>query len=343
MSFVNYLRLTRILSLCFTIAVVGSVALPASAQGDAESGAAAASENASEATPKKEVDMGKRWIPSIAAQMGVTMQSWDGAYNTALLPGGVGPPEPIRPPDDNNDLDVTPTIGISLELMTPELPIPMMKWKPRVFVGGEIIPLMGFKRALAREGDPGVLASPTPSRPLNPFPEEQFLGLGSETTAEISDVGWGAYAGVSFPFEIYDRVVRFKPNIAWMRYRVNYEGVVVSAQCSFPNDCPNPAGFIRPIVLNASTSESFHGLGPGFDVEVETTLFDGIGSTVFAGFRSYRLLTGQNVEFGTSEVYNDPVGTGDVANARFTAKVDDWMFRFLFGFRLEWQGKWWDR
>jgi hypothetical protein len=281
----------------------------------------------------------------------ITRQPWEGTQSSTLLAGGTSPGTPIQAPDDNNDLDVTPGFGLILELMTPELPLGLDRIglaqegrNPRLFVGGELIVLSGIERTLAREGDPGVIRPPSSQGAT--FGEDFFLGLGAKTTAEMSEIGWGAYAGISFPFEIYDRIVRIKPNVSWMRYRVQFKGILADGECSLA-DCSLPANFTRLTALEASASKTFHGLGPGLDVELETGDFFGLGSTIFVGFRSYKILNATDVEFASSETFNDAIGTGDVATARFTAEVDDWLHRFLFGFRLEWhglgQGRWWNR
>ena len=77
-----------------------------------------------------------RWVPSVALISGITLQEWDGAVSSEICRGCSFPDpkaaEPLRDPDESDDLDVTPYFGGNLELMTPQLPLP---GSPRLFVG----------------------------------------------------------------------------------------------------------------------------------------------------------------------------------------------------------------
>ena len=243
-----------------------------------------------------------------------------------------------------SDIDVSPVVGASLELMTPELSIPL---RPRLVVGFEVIPIFGFKRTTAREGDPGELRAPLPSNSSTVirFDEDKVIGQGTKVTGEMDEVAWGAYLGMSFPFELFDRSLRIKPNVSWIRYETDFTGFVSDATCVNPSpigprDCNAPQSDTRSISLKSQNSKAFHAIGPGVDLEMKTSVFDddGIGSSIFLGFRAYRVLTGRKVEFAASEIYNDGIGTGDVANARFSSEVDEWIYRLIFGFRVELQG-----
>jgi hypothetical protein len=323
----------------FIAAMVGQtlllLALPMMAEAEADA--------PSETEDRK--DPSAQWIQSIAIHAGASIQDWNGAANSTLVPGpGAADPTPvpIRPSVSDSDIDVSPIVGVSLELMTPELPIPL---RPRLIVGFEVIPIFGFERTIAREGDPGELKAPLLSDAPTAirFDEDKVIGQGTKVTGEMDEVAWGAYLGLSFPFELFDRSLRIKPNVSYMRYEVDFTGFVSDATCANPSpigprDCNAPLSSTRDISLRARDSKAFHAIGPGVDLELDTSVFDGVGSSVFLGFRAYRVLTGRGVDFGTSETFNDGIGTGDVANARFSSEVDDWIYRLVFGFRVELQG-----
>lgn len=311
-----------------------------------------AAEVRAEQTLSDEERLARMWLPSISITLGFTSQEWTGRQESFVLPEppGTATPVVVQPADRKNDWAVTPSIGAQLELMSPELPVPST---PRFFVGAEVIPLFGFERKLGRTGDPGLLLSPLPD-PNQPaaFPARNFRGQGAEVTAETRDIAWGAYAGLSFPIEIFERTVRIKPNVAWMRYRIGFTGFVSDGECNGPpipgqagsQNCNAPSSLVRVIALNAGQSETFHAVGPGLDLELETLGGDGFGSSVFAGFKAYNVLTDTNVDFQTSQVFNDGVSaTPQRVSARFATEIDDWVYRFMIGFRLEWQGKWWPR
>ena len=299
------------------------------------------------ADPDIRRDPADRWISSLAIHSGITIQDWKGAADSTLFPGpGAADPSPvpIRPPKSDSNLDVSPVVGLSLELMTPELRIPL---RPRIVIGAELIPIFGFERAIARRGDPGVLKAPLQSG-VDPssirFDEDKFIGQGTKVTGEMGDIAWGAYLGLSFPFELFDRSIRIKPNISWLRYETDFKGFVSDAECVNPalfgkTDCNAPLSSVRTLSLKAQTSQVYHAIGPGLDIEMDTTVFDGIGSSIFLGFRAYRVLGNhEEVRFEVSETFDDEIGTGDVANARFTTEVDEWIYRLIVGFRVELQG-----
>ncbi len=289
-------------------------------------------------------DPADRWISSLSIQTGATIQNWKGAAESTLYPGpGAADPTPfpIRPPKSDNEVDVSPVVGLGFELMTPELPIPL---RPRIVFGAEMLPLFGSERALARRGDPGELRPPVRPGNLSPFDEDTFIGQGTVVTGEMNDVAWGAYLGLSFPFDAFDRSFRIKPSISWLRYEVDFTGFVSDAACVNPSlfgmtVCNAPLSSVRELSLRAQTSKVFHAVGPGLDLEMDTSVFDGIGSSIFLGFRAYRVLGNhEEVRFEASETFNDSIGVGDIANARFSTEVDEWIYRLVFGFRVELQG-----
>ena len=124
---------------------------------------------------------GDRWVPSLAVISGLTIQTWDGAVSSEICQGcsfsdSMPNIEPLRDSVADNDLAVTPYVGVSLELMTPELPI---RGSPRLFIAGEILGTFGDERSVALEGDPGTIESPLPEDAVNtPFSEDSALGQG---------------------------------------------------------------------------------------------------------------------------------------------------------------------
>lgn len=293
-----------------------------------------------ELSDASEADHGRGWIASFAIQTGASVQDWSGTNQSVLLPGGVLPAEMIRESASGDDLDASPFVAGSIEVMTPELPIPTT---PRFFIGAEVAPAFGFDRTLSGEGDAGAVASPLLPGQSLVFGEDLLLGQGTETSAEMGDLMWGAHAGIAFPVDVYGRRLRIKPSIGWISYEVDFSGLVSDAECVTvipPSDnCnANATSEIRALGLEGSTSETFHALGPALDLELETFSAPNYGSSIYVGFRSYRVLSDTKVEFQATETFNDGIGTGDIATATFTGEVDDWMIRLLVGFKLEWRG-----
>jgi hypothetical protein len=305
--------------------------------------AAAAAEDAAR-SQRSAQEGADQWVPSLSVISGLTIQDWEGALASSCMP--CSPPVPgggpLREPASGSDLDVTPYVGGSLELMTPELPIPA---SPRLFVGGEISATFGSERALASEGNPGTLASPLPEGAVStPFGEDVVLGQGSETVAQLDSPIYGAYAGIAFPFELYGRQLRVKPSFAWIRYRVDVEGLVVDAECQpqplFGGTQCNtelPNGFLREIRLQGSGSATFDGIGPGLDIELDTGRAGPVGTSLFLGARAYHILGDRKIEFGDSQSFDDQLGT-DETRARWSFEADAWMYRVGIGMRFQWLG-----
>ncbi|MBW2496138.1 MAG: hypothetical protein JRF61_02590, partial [Deltaproteobacteria bacterium] len=285
-----------------------------------------------------------RWIASVAGISGITVQDWDARVDSVVCRGCTLPDplaEPLRPSASGDDTDVSPYAGVSLELMTPELPT---FGSPRFFLGGEIAGSFGSKRKVAQEGDPGKVGSPAPegAQDTTPFGDDVALGQGSQTIGEMAEVMYGVYAGVAFPFEFRGRALRIKPAIAWMRYEVDIEGLVVDADCRpviGTTECnTNLGGFLRETRLGASSTEDFDGIGPGLDIEMDTGRVGPISTSVFAGARFYRILGDRKIKLTAGpEAFDDVLGQ-DEAAARYEFEVDEWMYRFGLGVRLQWLG-----
>jgi hypothetical protein len=291
-------------------------------------------------------DGADRWVASIAGISGISVQDWDAKVSSLVcrdctIPDPLMREEELRPPASGDDTDVSPYAGLSLELMTPELPVP---GSPRLFIGGEVMGSFGSTRKIAQEGDPGTIESPLPEGTQGvTFGDDTALGQGSQTVGEMSDVMYGVYAGVSFPLEIYGRPLRIRPAIAWIRYEIDIDGLVVDADCrpaaGGTTSCNTAVGgFLRETRLAASSTEDFDGIGPALDVELDTGRLGPIGTSIFAGARFYRILGDRKVKLTAGPQTVDDILGQDSSAARFEFEVDEWMYRFGLGVRLQWLG-----
>jgi hypothetical protein len=286
-----------------------------------------------------------RWVPSLAVISGLTVQEWNGSVSSQTCPGCTLPSPnavPLRNPASGDDRDVSPYVGGNFELMSPALPIPT---SPRLFIGGDLFAAFGTERAVAQEGDPSGLRSPLPpgASGSTPFGEDSVLGQGSQTKAELNTAVYGAHAGIAFPFELYGRALRIKPLFAWIRYDVDVDGLVVDPQCTVQlnsTQCNTniPGGFIRETRLESKGDDTFDGIGPGVDLEMDTGQFGPLGTSLFIGGRLYRLMGNRKAELGpTSESFNDALGTAE-SSARWSFEIDEWMYRVGIGMRFQWLG-----
>jgi hypothetical protein len=307
------------------------------------------------ATRSKQVGA-DRWVPSLAAVSGITYQKWEGDVASPCsgctnLPSSPIPNGVARPAAEGDDNDVTPIVGGQLELMTPELPIPL---SPRFFAGGGLFAAFGTERKVANEGNVGTIESPLP-QPFDttPITEDQMIGQGAVTNAEIVD-DWlyEAHAGVAFPFEFLGRQFRLKPSVGWVRYEIDVNGKVSDAECRDtgnslrPNNCnvltPAPlTGVLRTIELKSEDSGSFDGVGGGLDIDMDVFHIGPFSSSLFIGAHAYKILGEREIELGDSATFAD-TGVPGLAAATYASshslEIDPVFYRMAVGFRMSWVG-----
>jgi hypothetical protein len=286
-----------------------------------------------------------RWVPSLAITGGVTVQEQDGTSDSFMVNlNSVS--TPLRGLIEGSDTAVSPFVGGSLELMSPALPFSL---RPRVFVSGEILPTFAADRDLAVEGNPSCIRGPEPNAPCaskpgglsgTSFDADNANGQGSSLETQVDTLVYGANLGVAFPVEVLERQLRIKPSVGWINYKVEADGLVVSAACGDPNTIPPSTrcnDFLREMTLAASDSQRFNGIGPGVDVEMDAGQLGPLGVSLFLGGRAYAIVGDRDFSFSATQSYDDQLGTDD-ATALFDVKVDPWMFRGHVGIRLHYLG-----
>jgi len=325
-------------------------------------------------TPEADEAAG-RWLPSIAVISGVLIQDWEGSARKTFEPDLTTLPMDAPPAAvqnamdqafdetlDGDDRDVTPFVGGSLELMTPRLPLPL---SPRLFVGGELAAAFGTKRGLASEGSIGEPRSPFQEGATQTFGEDSALGQGTEVRAELDTLVYGAHAGVAFPVEFLGRQLRIKPSFAWIRYDIDVKGQFTEVECRRfnTNNLADRRGCLpldeglREISLLEEGSESFDGIGPRLDVEMDTGRMGPLGTSLFISTGVYRILGNRDVrleapsqefpfeaDVSSPTFFGTPMETGflpgGAADGSFSFELDRWVYRVGLGLRLHWVG--WD-
>jgi hypothetical protein len=347
--------------LCTVITVeLALLAAPASAQEEAPAPDAQEEPAPVEQPSERSKQLGAdRWVPSLAVVSGITYQKWD-ADASSTCTGCTNPAnEPLaRPSASGDDNAVTPFVGGQLELMTPELPLPL---SPRLFVGGGMVAAFGTDRQVANEGNPGPIDLPLlTDDDASVVIESAMLGQGSRTSAEIVD-DWiyEAHAGLAFPLEFLGRQFRLKPSAGWIHYEVDAKGRVSDAECvqraaNTPTvtNCnavtPPPPflpgyfpGLTRAIELTGDDSGSFHGIGGGLDLEMDVFHIGPFGSALFIGAHAYKILGEREIEFSGSASFpvSEGFGLGPAEYAsNYRVEVDPWFYRMGLGFRMQWVG-----
>ncbi|MHA7838883.1 MAG: hypothetical protein ACX98W_15605 [bacterium] len=308
-----------------------------------------------------------RWIPSVAFDSGLTVQDWKGSVSSQIcrgcsIPDPMMREEALQPPAAGDDRDQTPFVSLQVEILSPELPLP---GTPRFFFGGEIAPTFGSDRKVAIVGEVGPIGTRSPNPETQSFSAESAAGQGSEVVLERERLTFGAHAGLAFPFEIYGRPVQIKPSIGWTRFSIDFQGQVADADClpvirsgAMTTECnPNDLGvgqagdqfglgFLRETRLTDKDSRSFDGIGPGLHIEMDAGPAGPFRTSVFAGFRIYRILGNRDFDtrVGPRQIFDeinvDQGRPADEVSARFAFDVDEWLYRAGVGVRIQWLG--WD-
>ena len=294
-----------------------------------------------------------RWVPSLAFTAGFTIQEEHKGSGASFIREGTNLNfTALRDPVEGDDTAVSPFVGGSFELMSPALPIPT---RPRFFIGGDFLPTFAPGRDVAVQGDPECVRGPEPDAICTrdedgsrrrPFDESSVNGTGTVVEARIGTMTYGAHVGAAFPFEFANRQFRVKPSFGWINFKVATSGLVVDAACDpfsscaentpFPGLPPSP-GFLRETIISARDEQHFNGIGPGFDLEMDTGQFGPLGVSLFIGGRAYYILDDRTIDFQATQSIVDQIGSDEVKGI-FEVKIDPWVYRAHVGVRLQFIG-----
>jgi hypothetical protein len=280
-----------------------------------------------------------RWVPSFAVFFDMLGQKAEGAITTGNVIevpasscgisnpdqfGCADSPLQITPATASDDTSVAPGVGGSLELMTPRLLDGFLS--PRLFVRGDAEAAFAFERNLAGERKPG----PFFTDPLGPsefdVAERSVGGQGSRAKAQVRQLVIGAGTGIAFTTTIYDRTLRLKPSFEYLREEVDLIASVHRA-VKLRDPATDISGF-RLISLQASDTQTLHGLGGGLEVEVDTGRLGPIVLALYLNARGYRFTGNLN------HTLTDTNERGETATWRF--EFDPWTWRAGVGARFRW-------
>jgi hypothetical protein len=298
---------------------------------------------------------------------------------TPLLADPLCPNEPsadgrracLRPSVDDHDVSATPFVAASLQVMTPR--VPLVPSSPRFFVSGEFVTLWAQKRNIAKESNPSTLDWPLET----PFPEATNVGgptlsgVGTEVTSEVQNYTFGARAGLAFPFHFRGRRLWVKPSFGWLQYEVDVDALLVAGIKDDPVDVdPTTGSFgpgIREVTFDSGFTETFNGIGPGIELEMEAARVGPLGVSLFINADAYRILGETDFDFSdtlqcpaydplnptggcASSLVNMPAGGSpspvpdanigaDTYTGDFEFSVDPWAYRAGVGIRFHWLGR----
>ncbi len=270
------------------------------------------------------LDEAQRWVPSVGIIWGLFGQDSDASSVASTLTGS-NPPEPVRPATSGSQILLAPFAGGSFELMSPRLF--ESGGQPRLFAHIDGTAAMGFSYDVSKEGDASQLIPPS-----FPVPEAEVAGQGSTTEAQVESAILTSGAGIAFAVKLGDWHFRIKPSFEYIREEIEVKGVVNRAVTLPP--IPPPPGAttnFRLIDLAGSKTKTFHGIGPGLEIELDAAQIENFAITVFLSGQAYALLGDRDVDF--SDSHTDAIGT-ETASWHF--RPDPWLFRSAMGIRFRW-------
>ncbi|MEZ4331459.1 MAG: hypothetical protein R3F35_06880 [Myxococcota bacterium] len=286
--------------------------------------------------PPQAPDELDRWVPSIGFYGGVQEQNAEATADTSLLNPSAPRCTPqrvnceiddeIQPSSDGEDALRAFRGGLSVELMSRRLVEGF--GHPRVFVHVDPILSEGFERSITGVGNPGPMVEGELAVDAQRSDAQAFSGQGTRVLAKSSPFVLNVGAGIAFTVDFSDQRVRIKPSIEYVREILSVTGkanrVVQVAQIPKPN---TPSDF-RFIELRSSDSQTYHGLGPGLDVEVDGSRIGPFTLSPFAGAHAYYYFGNLDVDLSATNEFDES------ANWRF--QRDRWQWTARFGVRLRW-------
>jgi hypothetical protein len=262
-----------------------------------------------------------RWVPGFSAFSGVLIQDRQAAIESVergLVEG------------DSNA--VFGFVGFSAELATPALgPVP---GRPRLFVHGDASILFDSQESVANQGSPGpLLEMGPPSNPNQPPPVAAVTGQGSAVKVQTQPLGLSAGAGVAFSLEAWERAFRIKPSIEWQWQEDEVTGQLGVAESIADPGNPQAQCPCRKVLVEASTTQGFHSLGAGLEIEMDAARAGPVMLSLYTSGQAYHVLGDRTVELTGTGTFDD--GDRDVS---FVAgyERDPWHCRIGVGLRLRW-------
>ncbi len=280
-------------------------------------------------------DETERWVPSVAVFGGIIGQEAAGLVMSGLVLGPQLPPlnilcppdNCIRPPAAGEDTLLAAIVGGSVELMTPRLF--GAAGRPRLFAHTDFAAAFGFESTVAGEGAPGEFGLAAAAETIRNLSEGSVTGQGSRTLAEIQPFVLSAGLGVAFTLEFGYRRIRIKPSVEYLRETLDITGIVNRA-VKIDNPAPPEEGLdnFRLISLTSSTTEIYHGVGPGLEFEADAVRAGPFVLSVFLAGQAYSIFGNRDIELSDTNEF------GETAEWRF--QKEKWGWGARAGLRFRW-------
>jgi len=238
-------------------------------------------------------------------------------------------PRKIQPDSEGSDTNVVPSVGGSLELMTPRLFEPL--FSPRLFVHGDFAAAFGFERSVAGTGAPGEFKPPE-DNPNDDIPEEGVDGQGTRTKVQLKRWVWSGGGGIAFSFKLFDHRLRIKPSFEYTRYDIDLIGSVRRAvkrqqRTTAPNTTLKPEEW-HLISLEFTDEQTREGFGPGLELEADTANIGPFLMSVFFYGRGYYYPGKRDYSYTQINEFGE--------TASWTINLEPWSWRGGVGLRFRW-------
>jgi hypothetical protein len=231
----------------------------------------------------------------------------------------------------SSDTSIAALVGGSLELMTPALFDALLR--PRLFAHGDFAGAWSFERNLAGEGSPGKFGFPDGLERQIPVEQDDveelaITGQGSRARMQVRTYIFSGGAGIAFTLDVFGRRVRLKPSFEYAHYEMDLLGVVQRAiKVKDPSGSGDLSGF-RKIILSHKDKESYDGIGPGLELEIDAGRLGPVVPSVFIMGRGYHLFGDLETSFTETNRFGESV--------TWTIEPGRWAWRSGVGFRLRW-------
>jgi hypothetical protein len=271
----------------------------------------------------------EQWVPALSIAMGLLLQNASANSETSQLSDGPlqpGIPQPnptIAPPADGQDLMFAPISDLSLELMTPGLMT--VPGRPRIFVHGDLGINFSQEYDLARAGKVEEFILPDK---INRPEEFEIRGQGLTGQARSDTLVWSAGGGLAMTLDVFERRVRIKPSLEWLR-----ETIILKLDVRRLQKIQNSPGFLdlsdfRQVLISGRKTKVFHGIGPGLEIEVDSKRAGSFVVSTFMGARLHRIMGNRKVDLKAA----NPDDANETATLHY--KNGRWAYRAFFGIRV---------
>jgi hypothetical protein len=269
-----------------------------------------------------------RWVPSFALLAGANAQNAEGFLETSdvlgpNLPSAAEPKILPDAPRSESTRMMTPFVGVSMELMTPAWT--SLPGRPRAHARVDVNYAFGPKYNIPTIGDPGTF---TTSPRVTSVIEERIHGQGGKATALVKPLLITAGAGFAVTLKAWDRVLRIKPSVEYVREEIKLSGVVRRAVAQVVSGPTVDPPYFRHITLTGRDTKVYHGLGPGLELELDTRRAGPFVLSLFLGAKAWAFLNDEKQVVLAENEWGE--------SALFELQKDRWAFGGNIGLRFRW-------